>query len=51
LGNGIDYSNSLLIEDGETEPAKFQALGGHTYQYSTDEKFLDWLAAVDWSNG
>ena len=50
LGNGIDYSTSLLIEDGENEPAKFRLLGGYAYRYSNDEEFLDWLAAIDWNN-
>lgn len=48
LGNGIDYSNSLLIEDGETEPAKFRSLGGQAYQYSNDELFLKWLDSIQW---
>jgi FMN phosphatase YigB (HAD superfamily) len=48
LGGGIGYANSLLIEDGETEPAMFRALGGYAYQYVNDEKFLDWLT-LNWS--
>ena len=48
LGGGIGYANSLLIEDGETEPAKFRALGGAAHQYSSDESFLDWLGSVHW---
>ena len=50
LGGGIGYSNSLLIEDGETEPAMFRALGGYAYQYSTDELFLGWLDSVHWND-
>jgi hypothetical protein len=50
LGDGIGYANSLLIEDGETEPAKFRALGGLAHQYQNDELFLDWLEAVHWSD-
>jgi hypothetical protein len=50
LGNGIEFTNSLLIEDGESEPAKFRALGGLAHQYRNDEVFLDWLEAVHWSN-
>jgi len=49
LGGGIGYANSLLIEDGETEPAKFRELGGLAYQYQNDDLFLDWLEAVHWS--
>jgi FMN phosphatase YigB (HAD superfamily) len=48
LGDGIGYANSLLIEDGETEPAMFRALGGYAYQYLNDEQFLDWLS-LNWS--
>jgi hypothetical protein len=50
FGNDIHYANSLLIEDGETEPAKFRKLGGYAYQYSTDELFLEWLHAINWNN-
>jgi hypothetical protein len=49
LGGGIGYANSLLIEDGETEPAMFRAQGGTAYQYSNDEAFLSWLSPLDWS--
>ncbi|HSL43479.1 MAG TPA: hypothetical protein VK897_08605 [Anaerolineales bacterium] len=48
LGNNIHYENSLLIEDGVTAPAKFRALGGYAYQYSTDELFLEWLHSMEW---
>ena len=50
LGNNIHYGNSLLIEDGLTEPAKFRKLGGYAYQYSTDELFLEWLHAIGWND-
>ncbi len=50
LGGGIGYANSLLIEDGESEPAKFRALGGLAYQYRNDGLFLDWLKTVNWSD-
>jgi hypothetical protein len=49
LGGGIGYANSLLIEDGENEPALFRALGDHAHQYSNDADFLKWLDAVQWS--
>ncbi len=49
LGSGIGYADSLLIEDGETEPALFRAAGGRAYQYMDDAAFLDWLAASGWN--
>ena len=49
LGGGIGYENSLLIEDGESEPALFRRMGGQAHQYSTDKAFLEWLDGVDWS--
>ena len=48
LGNNIHYGNSLLIEDGVTEPAKFRRLGGYAYQYSTDALFKEWLCSIGW---
>ncbi len=48
LGDGIGYPNSLLIEDGESEPAKFRALGGYAYQYFNDATLLEWLDSVQW---
>ncbi len=48
LGNGIGYENSLLIEDGETEPTRFRRLGGYAYQYATDELFVEWLHSIKW---
>jgi FMN phosphatase YigB (HAD superfamily) len=50
LGGGIGYSDSLLIEDGEEEPALFRACGGTAYQYQGDELLLEWLKAVHWSD-
>lgn len=50
LGGGIGYANSLLIEDGESEPASFRTCGGTAYQYQGDELFLGWLKAVHWSD-
>jgi FMN phosphatase YigB (HAD superfamily) len=50
LGGGIGYANSLLIEDGENEPALFRALGGYAYQYSNDAAFMRWLNSVQWGN-
>ena len=49
LGDGIGYANSLLIEDGENEPALFRSLGGYAHQYSNDAAFLEWLDFVDWN--
>jgi len=49
LGNGIGYANSLLIEDGITEPKRFRELGGYAYQYSTDALFSEWLQK-NWNN-
>jgi FMN phosphatase YigB (HAD superfamily) len=46
LGGQIGFGNSLLIEDGENEPAKFRALGGRAYQYSNDTAFLEWLGTL-----
>jgi len=48
LGGGIGYATSLLIEDGETEPAMFRASGGYACQYVNDENFLNWLT-LNWS--
>jgi phosphoserine phosphatase len=47
---GISYANSLLIEDGPSEPARFRALGGYAYQYESDDGFRAWLALAGWSN-
>ena len=48
LGNDIHLGNSLLIEDGCTEPTKFRELGGYSYQYSTDALFVEWLRWNTW---
>jgi len=48
LGGGIGYRQSLLIEDGEGNVAKFRAHGGHAHQYKNDEGFLGWLKSVGW---
>ena len=50
LGGGIGYANSLLIEDGESQPAMFRALGGVAHQYSNDAAFLEWLESIHWSD-
>jgi phosphoserine phosphatase len=50
LGPDISYANSLLIEDGPSEPARFRALGGYAYQYESDDHFREWLALAGWSN-
>jgi hypothetical protein len=50
LGDRIGYSNGLLIEDGENEPALFQVLGGYAYQYLNDELFLGWLDSINWND-
>ncbi len=49
LDEGIGYSNSLLIEDGETEPGKFRKLGGSAYRFTTDKVFSKWVGSNDWS--
>lgn len=49
LGGALGYANSLLIEDGEHEPALFKSLGGHAHQYTNDAAFLAWLDSVHWS--
>jgi hypothetical protein len=50
LGGGIGYANSLLIEDGESQPALFRSHGGFAYQYHNDAMFLDWLDSIHWSD-
>jgi len=50
LGGGIGYADSLLIEDGEEEPALFTACGGTACQYQGDELLLEWLETVHWSH-
>jgi len=48
LGNGIGYSQSLLIEDGEKNVMKFRANGGYAHHYTNDERFLTWLKEAGW---
>jgi hypothetical protein len=48
LGGGIGYRQSLLIEDGGGNVAKFRAHGGYAYQYENDECFRTWLKSVGW---
>lgn len=48
LGEELSYSNSLLIEDGEKEPALFRAQGGYAYQYEDDQHFRVWLEEHNW---
>jgi phosphoserine phosphatase len=50
LGEGIDYPNSLLIEDGPKEPALFRERGGVAYQYETDDLFRQWLEKIGWQS-
>jgi phosphoserine phosphatase len=48
MGDGIGYTNSLLIEDGPKEPAMFRARGGRAYQYEDDQQFRAWLHMINW---
>jgi FMN phosphatase YigB (HAD superfamily) len=48
LDNGIGYGNSLLIEDGVAEPAKFRLLGGYAHQYVNEKSFSKWVKSIDW---
>ncbi len=48
LGDGIGYENSLLIEDGEKEPAMFRLLGGYAHQYKDEKSFSKWVKSIDW---
>jgi FMN phosphatase YigB (HAD superfamily) len=43
LGNGITFSNSLLIDDGTDNVKLFKELGGYAYQYRDDKSFSEWL--------
>ena len=47
LGCGISYRDSLLIEDGEKNPAAFRKLGGMAHQYLGEGEFCGWLDGVD----
>jgi 2-hydroxy-3-keto-5-methylthiopentenyl-1-phosphate phosphatase len=46
LGSEIEYSNSLLIEDGSQNVEKFRNYGGYAYKYSNDQEFLMWLDEI-----
>ena len=46
VGNGISYSHSLLIEDGEGNPTAFRKRGGIAHQYIGDAEFGEWLQDV-----
>jgi len=48
LDSGIGYTNSLLVEDGETEPEKFRQLGGYAHQYISEKSFSKWVKSIDW---
>jgi hypothetical protein len=50
LGDGIGYGNSLLIEDGETQPALFRVQGGYACRYYNDELFQGWLDSIHWND-
>ncbi len=47
LGNGIEYGNSLLLDDKHHYVVKFRDRGGYAYEYQNDEAFIDWLDGVD----
>lgn len=51
LGEGIGYSDSLLIEDGTKHPTLFRRLGGHAYQYTTDIDLEHWLRPEEQTGG
>ena len=44
LGNGITFSNSLLIDDNPRMVSMFTDMGGVAHQYTNDSEFHDWLA-------
>lgn len=46
----VDYSNTLLIEDGEKWPAEFEKSGGTAYRYLNDAKFRTWLQEVGYDS-
>jgi hypothetical protein len=48
LGQGIGYADSLLVEDGETEPKMFRELGGYAHQYTNEKAFAKWARSIDW---
>ena len=46
LGDGMTFSNSLLIDDGAENVNLFKQLGGYAYQYRDDESFSKWLSST-----
>ena len=46
LGDGMTFSNSLLIDDGAENVALFKELGGYAYQYQDDKSFSKWLSST-----
>ena len=44
LGNGVTFSNSLLIDDSPRMVSMFRDMGGAAHQYTNDGEFQDWLA-------
>lgn len=50
LGEGIGYSNSLLIEDGIKNIEKFRERGGIAVQYDNNDLFNQWLDFMGWVN-
>ena len=46
LGDGVTFSNSLLIDDGADNVKLFKELGGWAYQYRGDETFIEWLSST-----
>lgn len=46
LGDGVTFSNSLLIDDGIDNVNLFRELGGYAYQYRDDESFCEWLSST-----
>ena len=43
LGNGVTFSNSLLIDDSPRMTSMFMEMGGAAHQYTNDSEFHDWL--------
>lgn len=43
IGRGINYSNSLLIDDSSKWIDQFKFNGGYAYKYYDDNEFLKWL--------
>lgn len=44
LGDGITFSNSLLIDDSPRMISIFRDMGGAAHQYTNDSEFQHWLA-------